>query len=171
MSSHTITPRKRKYNYDLYDQKRLILLSQSDGQSQARVCKEYDIPKGTFSGWKAKIDLSIEYQKGQYTLHSGKKSLGDHLEQLLVQFIDSTEVKQSECTVDSIALKVIQFDKDFLDGDYSRVKKWVYRFLDRNQYSIRMKTHVAQNSCDLDLCLDVVMHCNELISLQCITLL
>ena len=157
-----ITPRKRNFAFDLRDQKRLLLLAESEGYNAARVCREYNIPKGTLAGWKKKIDLSLDYAKGQFTMHTGPKSIGKHLEPIVISFVDSRHETLSECTVDSIAFEIIQFDSEFLQGDFSRIKKWVYRFLDRNDYAIRNKTHVAQKECDLEYCLDTVLYCNEI---------
>jgi hypothetical protein len=84
MTVITVKPVQRSYKYDLSKQKELILLSKSDGWNSARVCHEYGIAKSTFSGWKKKIDVSIDYQSGQFTFHSGPKSIGDHLEHLLI---------------------------------------------------------------------------------------
>jgi hypothetical protein len=64
MENTEITPSKRKFTFDLFDQKRLLLLAQSEGYSPARVCNELNIPKGTFFGWKKRIDLSLDYKKG-----------------------------------------------------------------------------------------------------------
>ena len=118
-----ITPTKRNINYDLNDQKRLILLSQNVGNSPASVCREFKIPRSTISGWKNKIDLSLNYQKGQYTMHSGPKCKGEHLEHIVVcSFIDQNENENSECTFVSIVLHILKNDDSFMDGAFKRVK-------------------------------------------------
>ena len=88
--------------------------------------------------------------------------MGQHLENLIDSFIENQEECQMECTVDSIVFKIIKFDKDFMNGDFSKIKKWLYRYLQRNDFSIRIKTHVAQKLCDVDKCLDFTMYANQL---------
>ena len=84
-----VKPVERRYDYDLYQQKQLIILSRSPQYSKKRVCDEYSISKSTFRNWQKKIDLRVHYEKGVYSLHPGKDSSGKHLEPLLTNIIDS----------------------------------------------------------------------------------
>jgi hypothetical protein len=138
------------------------LLSKSDGWNSARVCHENGNTKSTFSGWKKKIDVSIDYQSGQLTFHSGPKSIGDHLEHLIDSLIETQETGQKECSIRSIVFEIIKFDHAFKDGNYSDVRKWLYAYLTRYGFSIRKKTHVAQKECVVAVCMDFVMFANDL---------
>ena len=165
MELQKVQNKKRIYKYNLNEKKRLLLLAQSEGYTSKMVCEEYSIPKGTFWGWKRQIDTSIEYSKNLFTMHSGPKSTGEHLETIIDSFIEANEQGQKECTVDSIVLEIIKFDNEFMNADFSAIKKWLYRYLDRNDFAIRKKTHVAQKSCEVQICLDFVMYANDTRSL------
>jgi hypothetical protein len=160
MENTPVHKRQRNYNFDLSHKKRLLLLAQKNTPSA--VCKEYNIPKGTFWGWYKQIDPDVDYAKGQMTFHTGPKPMGRYLENLIDSFIENQEEGQMECTVDSIVFEIIKFDKDFMNGDFSKIKKWLYRYLKRNDFSIRANTHVAQKLCDVDKCLDFTMYDNQL---------
>ena len=129
--------------------------------SAAEVCKEYGIQKSTFCGWKNQIDLNLDYQKGQYSKHPGRKPLGQHLDNFIDNFIESKEEGQKEFSVESIVLAIMKFDPTFKDNNFKQVRAWLYHYLERNDISIRNKTHVAQKSCDLETCCDFVDYVNE----------
>jgi uncharacterized protein YxjI len=103
----------------------------------------------------------LEYEKGEFAMHQGLKVKGDHLMQVVTSFIDDAKGKQVECTVRVISLLIMKYDNHFMDGNFAKVRRRVYRFIEREGYSIRLKTHVAQKQCDLELCLDFVINCNE----------
>lgn len=159
----TFTPvrvRQRNYNFDLSEKKKLLILARET--SQASVCKLYKIPKGTLSGWKNQIDLDLDYEKGKFTMHPGRKSIGEHLENVIDSFIEGQEQGQKECSVDLIAFEILKFDPEFQDGIFWKTKKWLYPYLHRSGFSIRSKTHVAQKECDNDLCFQFNDYVNEI---------
>jgi hypothetical protein len=160
MNLSPVHVRQRNYNFDLSEKKKLLLLAAET--SQASVCKLHNIPKGTFSGWKQQIDLDLDYEKGKFTKHPGRKSKGEHLENVIDSFIEGQEQGQKECTVDLIALEILKFDPEFQDGDFGNVKRWLYPYLKRNGFSIRSKTHVAQKECDNDICFKFNEYVNEI---------
>jgi len=151
MENTPVHKRQRSHNFDLSEKKKLLILAQE--HSPSYVCNEYSIKKSTFSGWKNQIDLFVDYPKGQFTLHPGPKSVGEHLENVIDSFIEGQEQGQKECTVDSIVFAIIAFDPEFKNSDFKKIRKWLYGYLERNQYSVRKKTHVAQKECDLNICL------------------
>jgi hypothetical protein len=144
----------------LSEKKKLLLLAATT--SQADICQMYNIPKGTLSGWKKQIDLELNYEKGKFTKHSGPKSKGEHLENVVDSFIEGQEQGQKECTVDLIALEILKFDPEFQNGNFGNVKRWLYPYLNRNGFSIRSKTHVAQKECDIDTCFNFNHYVNEI---------
>lgn len=153
--------KQRTYRYSLYHQKQLVLLAKQTGVSASQVCKDYNVPKSTLRNWIKKIDLDIEYSKNDYTMHPGKPATGMHLDHMLFEHIEEMEQGMSECTVDSLIIKVIRYDAEFMEGDVVKIRPWMYRFIHRNDFSIRLKTHVAQKICADDKCLDYVMYANR----------
>jgi hypothetical protein len=125
-----------------------------------QLAKLHSIPK--VRGWKKQIDLDLDYEKGKFTKHSGRKSKGEHLKNVVVSFIEGQEQGQKECTVDLIVLEILKFDPEFQDGNFWHVKRWLYQYLKRDGFSIRYKTHVAQKECDNDTCFNFNEYVNEI---------
>jgi hypothetical protein len=84
------------------------------------------------------------------------------LELILIDFIDDLRTDDCDVTVKLITLEAMKADPEFYEGDgqFSKIRQWVYNFLKRHEYAIRQKTHVAQKRCDLAMCLDFVVSVN-----------
>lgn len=153
--------RQRKHDYSLHD-KKLILLEQKERKwSNLKIAQKYHVNESSIRYWQRTIDLSLDYSKDKTTMHPGRNSVGFHLESHLCQFIDSLRDEENYVTVELIAFEIIKMDATFQDGNMAKVKRWVYRFLERNGYSIRETTHVAQKLLNVDECLDFVIAVNE----------
>ena len=69
-------------------------------------------------------------------------------------------------SVDSIVFTIISFDPGFKDSNFtvwiSAKNNFLYGYLERNNFCIRKKTHVAQKECDVELCLDFTTYVTEI---------
>jgi hypothetical protein len=157
-------------------QKQEILRYQDQHELSVRaVAKLYHISPTCVSDWRKKLNLDIEYGSDQKTLHTGRPvytgETNDNVEHLIIEYVEDLRSSDQAVTVRMCRIKVLQLDPEFLlcgannkcspEGQTDRVKDWIYRFLDRNDLSIRRTTHVAQKNCSVEKCIDAVSLMNR----------
>jgi hypothetical protein len=128
--------KKRIYLYNL-DQKREILLHQRlTKKSNIEIGNIYNVGESAIRKWAKNIDIDIdlEQKSSKLTMHSGRKSVGDHLESDLCDFIDGLRDQEHIVTPELCAFEVFKMDPEFKDGDIKKIRRWIYPFLDRNGY-------------------------------------
>ncbi len=97
----------------------------------------------------------------QKPVHPGRPSLGKDLEGDLCSWIDDKRSLDLDVTPEQVAFEVLKMQPEFFNEAFLKVRRWVYRFLVRNDYSMRDKTHIAQRSMDVEGCMDCVVSFNE----------
>lgn len=163
-----VNPKKRVFKYTLKD-KQFILRelkheeASNNGMSKRAIARKYGIDESSLRQWQKSIDLTedVTFPSNNLTLHTGKPSKGEHLEGPICFFIDSLREKRCDITVELLAFEVMKIDPSFLDKKFVPIRKWLYSFLRRNNYSIREKTHVAQKVINMQDCADFVEMVNE----------
>jgi hypothetical protein len=151
-----VTVRQRNHKYSLHDKKKFLIQLQESNLSIRDFSKVISVDEKSLRYWKKSIDTSLDYSKTQKTLHPGRSPVGEHLEMGLVKFIDDLRETNNDVTVELVTIEAMRMDPEFQDGEFQKVRYWIYRFLERNSYSIRGKTHIAQKDIDIEQCQDFV---------------
>ena len=157
----TVTIKKRIHKYSLFDKKGILLDQAQNKMSNRKLAMKYNIGESSIRKWKKVIDLSLGYSKDKFTMHAGQISSGLHLESALCQWIDELRVDSCDFTVELAVFELIRLDPTFKGREFPRIRKWVYKFLNRNGYSIRNKTHIAQKPLNEAECHDFSVSVNE----------
>lgn len=116
--------------------------------------RKYEIGPNQIRSWKRSL-LRVDpcnINSTRRTVHIGRKFLDSALYNGLHLFIDSNRLEGNAVTIPMLVIKYCSMNNIVLNGNkdyykyYYRLARWVHA----NQYTIRMATHVAQNTVYLE---------------------
>lgn len=98
---------KRKHLYSLHDKVKLVKEFNQSGMSGRKFAASKSIHEKSLRQWKNTIDLSLSYDKSKKTMHPGRKSVGEHIENALCVFIDDLRsTNDDRCSLIPIRARV-----------------------------------------------------------------
>ena len=125
--------------------------------NNALAAKKYGVTTKSIRRWKQNetIFKSIDNPNKKITLHAApiNRTINIELEKSLYDWIDYNRSLGNPITTWSIGIEIIKRDKTKRDIKPKSLLSFIYRFLARNNLSIRKGTHIGQqlptNSLDL----------------------
>lgn len=122
--------------------KKLQILAEQerDNASNSEICRRYDIQFRSLKLWKEKREEMLLLSKVKKTAHKGRPSKYKEHEDELNNYI--IEMRSRLCVVNirSIIRKLESICEESRECSFESKRMWVYRFLNRNKFSIRRPT-------------------------------
>ncbi|KAI3655925.1 hypothetical protein MP638_006061, partial [Amoeboaphelidium occidentale] len=169
------TPHLYRKILPLSEKQEILKFQKDNGLNDRDTAELYNVKHNCIVKWRQTISLDVKYGPNQKTLHTGRPvytgEVDANIEHMLIEHIE--ELRQRDFAISGVdcAVKILQLDPDFLkhvankkldpENQAKRVQDWVYRFVERNGFSFRKTTHVAQNNCSLEKCIDAVSLMNR----------
>lgn len=132
--------------------------------------KELTIPVRTLRKWWSDAEGILAMDENKKTLHEGRKRKHQEEEIHAVQFIrNKRELRKPAISALDVAKEILaRFPTEF--GNLDKCRSWVYRILDRNNFSIRRKTNEGSSKLSEEemgqIHLDFVMHFKYLMDIH-----
>ena len=154
--------------YDRAYKARILHEIDKGDNSATHVCKVNGLQLQQVNKWRLSLP---SIKPGNFTKHKGPKVKGTDLSVALIGAVEAAQTEQMSITTNDLVDVILRQNPDFLlyqdeeTGDpiqIKRVRQWLYRFLDRNGYSDRRPTHVAQMAnLDVQEAVDFIEFVNE----------
>ena len=90
-------------------------------------------------------DLNSQKNKAtRITIHKGPTPKFNDIEKNLIEFIEFNRKLNNPVTTWCIANELFKYYPNLKNDNYLNITKWIYRFLERNNFTFRRSTHVGQ---------------------------
>ena len=147
--SRSLTPyKKERKKYTLEYKKKIVKEYLENKDISIRDLEEkYDIPKSCINEWINSFDLinNEENQRIRCRFEGGgRHSETEDIENELLNWIQKMRKLGISINTANIIIKAIELFPAFKGKNYKTLLNWSYRFLKRNNYSIRRATHLGQ---------------------------
>ena len=134
---------------------KLKIINYAKKFSQKEASIKFTIPTSTINDWMEKenqfLNVSSE-NLNKKTLHKGTELKYPQLELALINFIEFNSKLFNPISTWSLILKMLEIIPQRRSLPINTNQKYIYRFLARNNYSFRTKSHIGQcitNDCFL----------------------
>ena len=122
--------------------KRLQILAEQErtAASNTETCRLHSLQLVQLAKWKRGISKALEASKRKKSLHTGPKSRFHVIEGQLLSFIRGQRQQRAVVNVNSIIRKMHELAPESANMTMNAKRCWTYRFLSRNDLSIRRVT-------------------------------
>ena len=138
--------KNQRANY-IINEKLKILKEFDKIKNQRELSRRYNIPLGTLAGWiknrKALENSTILKNKSRLS-GAGRKSDSHGYDEILINFIKEGRKNGISITSTEVICKAIEIIPNFDNKSYNSLHNWFKKFRERNFYSIRKVTKIAQ---------------------------
>ena len=139
-----------KTNYKKYTIKQklhILNLLHNYSISKCKIERLYGISRKTQRDWAEQEEdlMDALHKNKKYRINGGgkKPEIAD-LEFELCQYVDTARGLGISIITNEIIVKAMQLMPTLNNKSYSTLYKWCYKFLRRNNYTLRRKTHIGQ---------------------------
>ena len=141
---------------------KLEVIEFAENKSIGAAAVKYKVDRHSIRDWKRKKDAlqelskSVDNKKRKRLLGAGRKPLSDEMEEKVLEWIVERRTKMLRVSRKLIRKKAIivyedlkRTDPNRYDEKFEATNGWLYKFMKRNNLSLRRKTSVAQKDPDL----------------------
>ena len=138
--------KNQRTNYTINE--KLKILKEFDKiKNQRELSRRYNIPLGTLAGWSKNrnaLENSTILKNKSRLSGAGRKSDSHGYDEILINFIKEGRENVISITSTEVICKAIEIIPNFDNKSYNSLHNWFKKFREKNFYSIRKVTKIAQ---------------------------
>ncbi len=124
---------------------KLAIIKYTETHSHHATANKFEIDRSQIRRWKKQAQkMKTHIHPSRMTLHSGKPPKYEAVEGKVLRWIAEKRLEGNAISVMMVANYASSIEPDMFDKSFKKKTKWVYRFLNRSELSIRRSTHLGQ---------------------------